>query len=182
MIEGGVDIVQLRAKATPLSTIRTLACSLSPLFHSIPFIINDHPTLVAETGAAGFHGGQSDLPLSQARIAAGSNSLAGCSTHSLAQAQAAYELGAHYIGFGPLFATPTKLGRPAIGLESIREVHRRVPIPIFCIGGIKRENLRSVLEAGARRVAIVSGILQAEDIPAYCQDCKALLSQFSSLD
>ena len=91
------------------------------------------------------------------------------------QAEAAVEEGADYIGFGPLFATPTKPGRPAIGLEDIREVHRRVSIPIFCIGGIKPENLDLVLEAGAQRVVIVSGLLQAADLVKTCREVKDTL-------
>ena len=71
-------------------------------------------------------------------------------------AEAAVAEGADYIGFGPLFATPTKPGRPAIGLDDIRRVHELVKIPIFCIGGIKLENLDAVLAAGAQRIVIVS--------------------------
>ena len=77
--------------------------------------------------------------------------------------------------FGPLFATPTKPGRPAIGLEEIRRVHAAVRVPIFCIGGIKLENLAAVIAAGAQRVVIVSGLLQAPDIADYARRVKALL-------
>ncbi|PWU05397.1 MAG: thiamine phosphate synthase [Verrucomicrobia bacterium] len=181
MIEGGVDILQLRAKGHPTSTIKSLATSLASSLGDIPLIINDHPELVAETGAAGFHVGQSDLPLNSARALTDRTILAGNSTHTITQAQAAYAQGADYIGFGPLFATPTKPGRLPIGLENIRAVHRLVPIPIFCIGGIKRENLAAILEAGARRVVIVSGILQAADVRTYCHDCKDILKHFSIL-
>ena len=100
----------------------------------------------------------------------------GKSTHSIAQALAAAEEGADYIGFGPLFATPTKPDYIPIGIDDIQTVHQELTIPIFCIGGIKKENLVSVLTAGAKRVVIVSGILQAEDIPAYVRDCKRILT------
>jgi thiamine-phosphate pyrophosphorylase len=102
--------------------------------------------------------------------------LIGKSTHSIAQALAAQEAGADYIGFGPLFATPTKPGRPAIGLEEIRRVHELVRIPIFCIGGIKPDNLDEVIAAGARRVVVVSGILQSPDIAATCRALRARLA------
>ncbi|MCB1134188.1 MAG: thiamine phosphate synthase, partial [Verrucomicrobiae bacterium] len=94
------------------------------------------------------------------------------STHSLAQARAALEEGFDYIGFGPLFPTPTKLGRPGIGLEDIAAMEREVgsKIPAFCIGGIKRENLDEVLSAGARRVVIVSDLLTAPDVEAATRD------------
>ena len=85
--------------------------------------------------------------------------------------------GADYIGFGPLFATPTKPGRPAIGIDDIQRVHELVKIPIFCIGGIKLENLASILAAGATRVVVVSGILQAPDIAEYCREVKSALSE-----
>ena len=85
--------------------------------------------------------------------------------------------GADYIGFGPLFATPTKPGRPAMGLEEIRRVHEAVRIPVFCIGGIKLENLEAVLAAGARRVVIVSEMLRAPDIADYARRVQARLTK-----
>ena len=90
----------------------------------------------------------------------------GRSTHSPEQASAALAEGADYIGFGPLFPTPTKKGRPGIGLENIPAVMAQVgsQIPVFCIGGIKRDNLAIVKEAGAQRVVIVSDLLLADDI------------------
>jgi len=101
--------------------------------------------------------------------------LIGKSTHSVDQAHAAVGQGADYIGFGPLFATPTKPGRPAVGLGGIREVQESISVPVFCIGGIKMENLESVLDAGARRVVIVSGILQSSDPAGYCAHVKKIL-------
>jgi thiamine-phosphate pyrophosphorylase len=186
MCAGGVDIVQLRAKNATDLEIEEYAQRLAPILESagVPFIINDFPELVPAIGAQGAHVGQEDLDVAEARWRAGRSlagelpaAIIGKSTHSLAQAVAAAEEGADYIGFGPLYATPTKLGRPAIGLEEIRAVHERVRIPIFCIGGIKLENLDAVLAAGARRVVIVSGILQAGDIAGYCREAKARLNQ-----
>src|SRR4030095_5771480 len=92
----------------------------------------------------------------------------GKSTHSLAQALAAAEAGADYIGFGPLYATATKPRRPAIGLADSARLHESVKIPIFCIGGINLRTLDAVVAAGARRVVIVSDLLTALDIPALC--------------
>jgi len=184
MCEGGIDILQLRAKEGTELEVEEMAAQLAPIAEAagVPFIINDFPELVPAVGAQGAHVGQDDLPVSDARWRAG-RALAnevppviiGKSTHSVAQALAAQEAGADYIGFGPLFVTPTKPGRPAIGLEDIRRVHELVRIPIFCIGGIKLENLETIVAAGARRVVIVSGILQAKDIGGYCRQAKALL-------
>ncbi len=102
----------------------------------------------------------------------------GRSTHSLDQARAALAEGFDYIGFGPLFPTPTKLGRPGIGLENIAAMEKEVgsKIPAFCIGGIKRGNLAEVLTAGARRVVIVSDLLTAQNVQAATAEVKAALS------
>ena len=114
------------------------------------------------------------------RARAGEDAIVGKSTHSLAQALAAEREGPDYIGFGPLFATPTKPDYPPIGLNEIMQAQRLVSLPVFCIGGIKRENLPGVLAAGAQRVVIVSGILKAPDPQAYCQACRDLLASASA--
>ncbi len=185
MLEGGVDLLQLRAKNASEVEVEALAVRIAPLCESagVPLIINDFPQLVPSVGAQGSHVGQDDFTVADARWRAG-RSLAGevpppiigKSTHSFAQAIAAEVEGADYIGFGPLFATPTKPGRPAIGLEEIRRVHAAVALPIFCIGGIKLENLETVIAAGARRVVIVSGLLRASSIADYARRARALLA------
>src|SRR5439155_15634664 len=103
--------------------------------------------------------------------------LVGKSTHSVEQAVAAEREGADYIGFGPIFSTPTKPDYSPIGLAQIREVHDRLSIPVFCIGGIKSENLAHVIAAGAERVVIVSGRLQANGIAGCGGACKRSWSQ-----
>ncbi len=178
MIQAGVDIVQLRAKKLPIENFTKLALELAPIFAGaqIPFILNDHPELVTETGATGAHVGQDDLSVAEARRLAGPHALIGKSTHSLAQAR----LGgaeADYIGFGPLFATPTKPDYPPIGVADIQIAVTSVPVPVFCIGGIKLENLPLLLAAGTQRVVIVSGLLQADDLVAYGRAVKAALAQ-----
>ncbi len=186
LLEGGVDVLQLRAKNAQEEEVEGFARRIISLTESagIPLLINDHPQLVPSVGAQGAHVGQDDFEVSDARWRAGRvlsgdvpYLLIGKSTHSVAQATQAVAQGADYIGFGPLFATPTKPGRPAIGLEDIARVHAAVNIPIFCIGGIKRENLEQVLIAGARRVVVVSGILQAEDLAGYCREVKKVLER-----
>jgi thiamine-phosphate pyrophosphorylase len=178
MLDGGVDILQLRAKGHATDAIRALADRVLPVCRTfdVPMILNDHPELVPLTGADGVHVGQDDMPVPQVRALVGPQALVGLSTHSLAQAEASAEVSPDYIGFGPLFSTPTKPDYVAIGLDEIRAAHERARGPIFCIGGIKRENLPTVLAAGARRVVIVSGILQAADVSGYCRQCRALLS------
>lgn len=167
LLEGGVDILQLRGKNAEKSVIAGLAEEIHALTAplGVPLILNDYPELLRDVPAEGAHVGQDDLSVAEARAAAGRPVIIGKSTHSLAQARAAAEE-ADYIGFGPLFATPTKPGRPAIGLQDIAAAHADVKIPIFCIGGIKNENLPEVLAAGARRIVIVSDWLKADDIAA----------------
>lgn len=177
MLAGGVEIVQLRAKHTPREEVAALASALQPLATGagVPFILNDDPPLAAELGLDGVHVGQDDLPVAEARRLLGPGKIVGLSTHSLAQARAALDGAPDYIGFGPLFATPTKPDYAPVGTDDIRRVHASVPLPIYCIGGIKRENLGEVLAAGARRAVIVSGILKADDIAAYCREIKERL-------
>ena len=177
LIDGGVDILQLRAKGFASDAIAALAREIHPLTSAagVPLIINDHPELLREIPAEGVHVGQDDMSVAEARSAAGRPCLVGKSTHSLAQAMAAADEGADYIGFGPLFATPTKPGRPAIGLGDIAAVHAAVRIPIFCIGGIKLSNLADVLAAGARRIVMVSAWLQAGDVPGSVREARALI-------
>ncbi len=170
LIAGGADILQLRAKGKDQAVIQRVAEKLLPLCRAagIPFIINDFPVLAAALDADGVHIGQEDGPLAAARAVVGEGKLVGRSTHSLAQAQAALAEGFDYIGFGPIFPTPTKPGRPAIGLQDIVTMEQEVgkALPAFCIGGINRETLPTVIAAGARRVVIVSDLLTASDVNA----------------
>ena len=178
MVAGGVDILQIRAKHLLAPDIRALAEQVRPITASagVPLIINDHPWLVPPTGADGAHIGQDDGPLAAARAKAGPGKWIGRSTHSLEQARAARDEGADYLGFGPLFATPTKPDYHPIGLDDIARVHAEITDrPIFCIGGIKLENLPDVIAAGARRVVIVSGLLLADDVAAYARRASGLL-------
>ncbi len=179
LLEGGVDILQLRAKNADKSVIAGVAGEIHALTAplGVPLILNDYPELLRDVPAEGAHVGQDDMSVAEARAAAGRPVVIGKSTHSLTQARAAAEEGADYIGFGPLFATPTKPGRPAIGLEDIRTAYSEVKIPIFCIGGIKQENLAQVRGAGAQRIVIVSGWLQADDIAGAVRSAWQILSE-----
>jgi thiamine-phosphate pyrophosphorylase len=181
MIGGGVDVIQLRAKAHPAAQIAQLAADLHRITfaHSVPLIINDHSEIARIVSAEGVHVGQDDPPIAKAREIAGPNCAVGKSTHSVDQAIRAFYEGADYIGFGPIFATPTKPDYRPIGLEEVQKVHEAIRIPIFCIGGIKLGNLPEVIAAGARRVVIVSGLLLANDIASYARSAKILLDRQS---
>jgi thiamine-phosphate pyrophosphorylase len=177
MVEGGVDILQLRAKEFIPEDVRWFAEQIHPVTSAagVPFVINDYPEVARAMGAEGVHVGQDDATVENAREVAGYRTAVGKSTHSLAQAMAAAAEDTDYLGFGPLFATPTKKEYPAIGLGEIRTAHEMIKKPIFCIGGIKLENVKSVIEAGGRRVTIVSGILTADDVAGYCRKVKEML-------
>jgi thiamine-phosphate pyrophosphorylase len=177
MIKGGVDLIQLRGKRQSVDELVALAEELHELTFrsSTPLIVNDHAEIARRVPVEGVHVGQDDDSIEVARRKAGRAVVVGKSTHSLEQARAAQREGADYIGFGPIFATPTKPDYEAIGLKDIKQAHLDVNLPIFCIGGINIDNLRDVIAAGARRVAIVSGLLKAPDIAAYAREAKRLL-------
>lgn len=168
LLAGGVDILQLRAKGIALEKVAAVAQKIIPLCKAawIPFILNDHPDLAVELEADGVHIGQDDGSIYDVRRRIGPDMIIGRSTHSIKQARQALADGADYIGFGPLFPTPTKAGRPAIGLEEVSIMEAEVGqfLPAFCIGGIKLENLHQVMKAGAKRCVIVSQLLTAADV------------------
>lgn len=181
LIDGGVDVVQLRAKGRSSDEVLAMARELKPLFarQDALFIVNDHPEAAREADADGVHIGQDDGLVPEVRKRLLADQLVGKSTHSVEQAVAAQKEGADYIGVGPIFATPTKPDYVPVGLPLIAEVRKRVHLPQFCIGGIKRENLPQVLDAGAGRVVVVSGILQAGtpgQIADYCRAVKAAVA------
>ncbi len=175
LIAGEIDIVQLRGKNRSLDELSALAEKLLTMSANIPLIANDHAEIAQRVEVQGVHVGQDDATIEKVRAQIKRPIVVGKSTHSIEQAVAAEREGADYIGFGPIFSTPTKPDYSPIGLAQIREVHDRVSIPIFCIGGIKSENLTQVIAAGAKRVVIVSGLLQANDIAGYARTCKKLL-------
>ena len=179
LIDGGIDAVQLRGKNRSVDELSALAEQLleQTMAANIPFIVNDHAVVADRVEVQGLHVGQDDDSIAQVRRAVSRPVIVGKSTHSLSQAIAAEREGADYLGFGPLFATPTKPDYLPIGLNEIREVHRQINIPIFCIGGIKIDNLPQVIAAGAKRVVIVSGLLQSDDPAEYARRAKHLLGQ-----
>jgi len=166
LCEGGVDLIQLRAKKAVKSEVERLARQMQAVLRDfeVPLIINDHADIAAQIACEGIHVGQDDDAVAKAREVTRGACFVGKSTHSLDQAIAAQAEGADYIGFGPLYATGTKPDYIPIGLQDIAEAHRRVSLPIFCIGGVNAGRLDEVLAAGARRVVVVSAFLQAVDV------------------
>ncbi len=182
LCDGGSDLIQLRAKNAPLDEIRRLAESVLPITRAagVGLVINDHPQLALQLGADLCHLGQEDFfDAGHTRVdavrGANSNLRIGLSTHASAQAERAIAAAADYIAIGPVFATPTKPGRPGVTLDYVRWAATHVAIPWFAIGGITLQNLDSILAAGARRICVVSAILNATDVAAACRQFKERL-------
>ena len=166
LIEGGGRLIQLRAKEMASGELYRLAREARqwiPKAGSL-FIVNDRVDIALACEADGVHLGQDDLPLSVARRLMGDKIL-GISTHDLAQAREAERNGADYIGFGPVFRTATKdTGYSPRGLAMLREIRQAVKIPIVAIGGIAEDNVAQVWEAGADAAAIITDLMEAEDV------------------
>jgi thiamine-phosphate pyrophosphorylase len=178
MIEGGVDLIQLRGKDKSLDVLAGYAARLHEITarSSTPLIVNDHAEIAREIPVEGVHVGQDDDSIEVARRKAGRAVFIGKSTHSVEQALAAQREGADYIGFGPIFATPTKPDYAPIGLADIKRVHAEVSLPIFCIGGINIDNLQGVIDAGAKRVVMVSALLKAQRTVDYARCATDMLA------
>jgi thiamine-phosphate pyrophosphorylase len=164
MVSAGVDMIQLREKEMEAGDVIRIAEPIAAACAEadIPFIVNDRPDIALAVSASGVHLGQNDLPLSIARRIVGAKAIVGLSTHSSGDI-AAVPSGVEYIAVGPLFETPTKPGRPAVGLDLVRYAAAAVSLPWFAIGGINASNIESVLEAGARRVVVVRALTEAKD-------------------
>jgi thiamine-phosphate pyrophosphorylase len=178
MVTGGVDLIQIRGKKESIEELVNLASEIHEITarSDTPLIVNDHAEIAARVPVEGVHVGQDDDSILVARQKAGRDLIIGKSTHNLAQACAAQGEGADYIGFGPIFATPTKPDYKPIGLSDIRQVHLDVSIPIFCIGGINIDNLQQVIDAGAKRVVMVSALLKAHSIVDYARCATDMLA------
>ena len=158
-IRGGVDVVQVRDRSLPdgqlleaLAEARTVTAA-----HGVPLGVNDRPDLAVLAGADFIHVGQDDIPVEAARAF---GLPVGLSTHAPEEIDAA---SADYIAVGPVHATPTKEGRPAVGLELVRYAAANAKLPWFAIGGIDASNVADVVAAGAARIAVVRAIVEADD-------------------
>ena len=178
MVSGGVDLIQLRGKGKSIEELMNLASEIHEITvrSNTPLIVNDHAEVAARVPVEGVHVGQDDDSIPAARQKAGRDLIVGKSTHSMDQAHAAQGEGADYIGFGPIFATPTKPDYKPVGLGDIRQVYLDVSIPIFCIGGINIDNLQQVIDAGAKRVVMVSALLKAHSLVDYARCATDMLA------
>ncbi len=170
MLEAGAPLLQLRLKQMPTGRCVEIARAVKDLADQAQtqLIINDRADIARLVGAAGVHLGQEDLPAAAARQILGPAKIVGVSTHNLAQVEAVVRAAvADYIGFGPIYATTSKVQPdPVQGIEGLRAVRRRVGLPIVAIGGITPATMHEVLAAGADAVAMIGAIVRADDIVA----------------
>lgn len=170
-IRGGVDIVQVRERELTDSELLRALEGVRALTHrlGVPLVVNDRPDLAVLCGADFVHVGQDDLPVDAARrFGLG----VGLSTHARREIDAA---GSDYIGVGPVFETPTKEGRAAVGVELVRYAAERARVPWFAVGGIDSANVAEVVAAGARRIAVVRAIVDSPDPERAARDLRTAL-------
>lgn len=183
LCDGGADLIQLRAKQSSLDEIRRMAEAILPITRraNVGLVINDHLSIAREVGADFCHLGQEDFfdagytrvsgirgPKSEIRI--------GLSTHAPEQARRALAAGPDYIAIGPVYATGTKPTAKPVTLDYVRWASAHVNIPWFAIGGIHLQNLGDILAAGARRICVVSAILNTDDVAKTCAEFRHRLT------
>ncbi len=180
-LSGGADIVQLRDKGLDDVGLIDAAAIFRAAAdrHGALFMLNDRPDLVVACNADGVHVGQDDVPVAEARRIAGADAIVGLSSHSPAQLDAAHAAPAperpDYLSVGPVWETPTKLGRAAAGLEYVRYASERATLPWFAIGGVDTNRLLELVSAGAERVVVVRAIRDAADPAAATARLKSML-------
>ena len=179
MIKSGIKIVQYREKFKSLREKleeSKILCELCKK-NNVLFIVNDHVDIALMVDADGVHVGQEDMPVSEIRKILGVNKIIGLSTHSVEDADKAVLQDVDYIGVGPIFPTTTK-DRVAVGIEYMEYVEKNINLPYIAIGGIKEANLLQVVEKGARRIALVSEIVGADDIVEKVDSLNNIMQKF----
>jgi thiamine-phosphate pyrophosphorylase len=178
-LSGGVDIVQLREKELGRDEVERSAQTYRRLCdtYSALFIVNDDPYLAQTCGADGVHVGQDDVAAAEAREVLGPEAIVGLSTHSEEQLAASASQPVDYVSVGPVWETPTKEGRPGVGLGLVEHAAASAPHPFFAIGGIDAANAGEVVAAGARRLGVVRAIRDANDPAAAAEALRGALAR-----
>jgi thiamine-phosphate pyrophosphorylase len=184
-IAGGVDIVQLRDKLLGDEELVAVAHAARALCEALGalLIVNDRPFVAAEAGADGVHVGQDDMAVTEVREIVGPDMLIGVSTHATGEVDAAVPAAADgtplvdYIGVGPVYETPTKAGRPAVGVALVQYAAAHARVPFFAIGGLNAANIGDALAAGALRAVVLRAIADAEDPERAARQLRALLDR-----
>jgi thiamine-phosphate pyrophosphorylase len=182
LCDGGADLIQLRAKTSTPAEIRHMAETILPITQraNVGLVINDHLDIAREIGADICHLGQEDFfdagftHVRELKIQSEKLKV-GLSTHAPAQAERAIAAGADYVAIGPIYATGTKPTAKPVTLDYVRWAATHVKLPWFAIGGINLQTIDAVLEAGAKRICVVSAILNAPDVAKACAEFKKRL-------
>jgi thiamine-phosphate pyrophosphorylase len=164
-LAAGLRVFQYREKTLSSRERYPVAMALAAAAREAgaTFLINDDIDMALAVEADGVHLGQEDFPVATARKILGSTMIIGCSAHTVDQARAAEAEGADYLGVGPIYSSATKMARPPLGCGPLREICAAVRIPVYAVGGITVERCHEVLAAGAKGVAVASGLV-APDI------------------
>lgn len=180
-LEGGVTLVQYRAKTASSAEMYDEALQLKALCDNfnVPLIINDRLDIAMAVGAAGVHLGQDDLPCAAARKLLGEDYIIGVSAHNPAEAKAALQSGADYLGCGAVFGTATKADVKKLGTDGLAAICKAKGLPVVGIGGVTADNYREVRAAGADGAAIVSGILAQPDIRTTVEAIAKVSQEFA---
>jgi len=190
LCDGGSDLIQLRAKSSSPEEIRRMAEAIVPVTKraGVALVINDYLEIARDIGAEFCHLGQEDFfDMGHTHVrelktqkAPKAGIKIGLSSHAPEQAQRAVAAGADYIAVGPVYATGTKPGRKPVTLEYVRWAAQNVQVPWFAIGGIHLQIVDEVLAAGARRVCVVSAILNAPNVAGACKEFRKKLERFAA--
>ena len=183
-IRGGARIIQLRDKLRPKGMLVPLARELKKVCaeseSNVLFIVNDYLDLAIASGADGLHIGQEDLPLATARKMLPGDKILGCSSATLEEALKAEKEGADYIAVGSIYSTPSKPGTRLAGIETLRQVKKKVSVPVVAIGGINEDNIDEVINTGADAVAVISAVLGADGVKEASQKLAAIINRGSA--
>ncbi len=174
-VKGGANTIQLRDKKSSDDKIYSEAKKIRSLIpqDEILFIVNDRVDIAVVSEADGVHLGKCDLPIYEARKMLGEDKIIGISCGNVEEAVKAEKLGADYVALGPIFPTNTKQDVPSpLGTRIIKEVKKRISIPVVAIGGIKEDNMKLVLEVGADSIAMISEVLRSDNIATKVRSLK----------
>jgi thiamine-phosphate pyrophosphorylase len=178
VLEGGVDIVQLREKLLPDEIRLKTARIMVPICRDfgVPFIMNDSPELALQAGADGVHVGQDDVSVTHCRNLLGDDAIIGLSTHSNEEFDAALLQQTSYLSAGPIEATPTKLGRPGTGVEYAVDAQARSDRPVFVTGGVTPANIADLVTAGLRHFVVVRAICESPHPKSAARELRQALN------
>lgn len=181
-LEGGVTMVQLREKRLSTQALVEEAVEIKELCHRyhVPLIINDNVEAAVASGADGVHVGITDTPVAEIRKRAGGSFIIGATAKTVAQAIAAEQAGADYLGVGAVFPSPTKQNAIRITLEQLKQICSAVSIPAVVIGGIGRENVAALAGGGMAGIAVVSAIFAEKNIQNAAAELKEVVRKVVS--